>query len=183
MAMGGSKTALSYSETPPCWTMAELNNNHDSVINNSDINFSSLKVWTDINSNGVTNDSELHTLADLGTVSFDFNATATSTRDHGNTVGMVSSYYVGVGGERQSYRIADICFSADARSSFDGGCNDHVEKRWRRQCGRHRPANALGTAQVRRHRQPGGPPNQYRSRRSRHVRKQVAGRQRFCAGH
>ena len=90
--------------------LADLDSNHDGTVSNTDINFADLKVWTDTNANGISDAGELHSLEDLGIVSFNLNPVGTSTKDHGNTVGLVSSYQTSDG---SSHTLADVWFVAD----------------------------------------------------------------------
>ncbi|MDK4629551.1 iron-regulated protein FrpC, partial [Kingella kingae] len=46
--------------------LAELDSNHDNLINQADELFSSLKVWQDINQDGISQSNELFTLQALG---------------------------------------------------------------------------------------------------------------------
>ena len=46
--------------------LAELDSNHDNLINQADELFSSLKVWQDINQDGISQANELFTLQALG---------------------------------------------------------------------------------------------------------------------
>ena len=46
-----------------------LDSNSDGVINNSDANFSNLRIWQDVNENGRTDPGELFTLAQKDVVS------------------------------------------------------------------------------------------------------------------
>ena len=52
----------------------------------------------------------MRSLSDLGIVSLDLNATPGSTKDNGNTVGLVSSYQTD---DNQTHTLADVWFVAD----------------------------------------------------------------------
>jgi Ca2+-binding RTX toxin-like protein len=49
--------------------LAGYDSNHDGVVDARDTNFSELRIWRDLNQNGVTDAGELQTLADAGIVS------------------------------------------------------------------------------------------------------------------
>ena len=90
--------------------LAELDSNLDGQISNSDFNFADLRVWTDANSNGLTDSGELLSLQDMGIASLDLQATSTSFKDNGNSVGLVSSYQ---DREGNSHTMADVWFVTD----------------------------------------------------------------------
>ena len=52
--------------------IAELDSNHDGVIDANDTSFASLRIWKDVNENGVTDSGELMTLGDAGVASIGY---------------------------------------------------------------------------------------------------------------
>jgi hypothetical protein len=90
--------------------LADFDTNRDGRISNGDINFADLKIWTDANSNGFNDYGELQSLSDLNIVSLDLNAAPTSTKDNGNTIGLISSYQTNDG---RTQALADVWFVAD----------------------------------------------------------------------
>jgi hypothetical protein len=58
--------------------LAQEDTNQDGVVNHQDANWSSLKVWRDLNQDGVSQAGELLTLAQEGITSFNVNETANS---------------------------------------------------------------------------------------------------------
>ncbi|UZE48465.1 hypothetical protein ONR75_27305 [Rhodopseudomonas sp. P2A-2r] len=64
--------------------LATLDSNHDGKINTADSAFASLRVWRDLNGNGVTDAGELKTLAETGIAEISL---STSTPAHGSIRG------------------------------------------------------------------------------------------------
>ena len=93
--------------------LAELDSDHNGRISRSDINFAELKVWTDTNSNGLTDAGELFTLQEMGIESLDLQATSTAIKENGNTIGLVSSFEDTSGTSRT---MADVWFVTDKQN-------------------------------------------------------------------
>jgi hypothetical protein len=55
--------------------LAQLDTNHDGIVDAQDSNFSSLQVWQDLNQDGISQASELTSLTDLGITSINVGAT------------------------------------------------------------------------------------------------------------
>ena len=91
--------------------MALEDSNHDGRLTAADKNFNELKVWVDANHDGKTDKGELHALADFGIVEVDLHATKGTEVDHGNLLGLVSSYKTGDGAH---HAMADVWFAKDA---------------------------------------------------------------------
>jgi trimeric autotransporter adhesin len=49
--------------------LAQEDSNHDGVVNNLDVNFANLRVWQDLNQDGISQANELTSLADAGIAS------------------------------------------------------------------------------------------------------------------
>jgi hypothetical protein len=99
-----------------------LDSNSDNVINASDPAFANLLVWRDLNQNGISEESELFTLAELDIVSINLNATAVNQTNQGHDISHVSTYTVddGVSGP-QNLAIVDVWFQYDdINSEFVG---------------------------------------------------------------
>ena len=73
--------------------LAELDSNHDNLINQADELFSSLKVWQDINQDGISQANELFTLDALGIQSFNLKHQENSKDlGNGNRLTHIGSY-------------------------------------------------------------------------------------------
>ncbi|RTL32184.1 MAG: hypothetical protein EKK49_11235 [Rhodocyclaceae bacterium] len=90
--------------------LAALDTNGDGSISSADTGFSDLKVWVDGNSDGISQADELHSLDSLGIVKLNLDATASSDKNNGNIVGLISSYETSAGVTRE---MADVWFVAD----------------------------------------------------------------------
>ena len=86
-------------------SLAELDSNSDGVIDANDEKFSSLGVWKDNNSNGVSETGEIRTLSELGIVSLNLNSSPGTEMQHGNTLGLVSSFTTADG---QQHQLVDV---------------------------------------------------------------------------
>jgi len=95
--------------------LADQDSNHDGKITAADAHWKDIKVWVDANQDGLADASELHTLTDLSITELDLNAHSSTAMDHGNLLGLVSSYKTADG---QSHEMADVWFSKqDAAAS------------------------------------------------------------------
>ena len=73
-AYAGGKTVDGFA------ALAQEDTNHDGLVNASDANWSELRVWRDLNSDGVTDEGELLTLESLGIAGFHVAKTENSKR-------------------------------------------------------------------------------------------------------
>jgi len=98
--------------------LSALDSNLDGVIDVNDKAFGQLLVWTDANSNGVTDSGETRTLGQLGIASISLNATASSEVNNGNLIGLMGSYTTTDGA---THTMGDVWFSVDAsgQRTFD----------------------------------------------------------------
>ncbi len=91
--------------------LADLDSNHDGVINSSDTAWSGLRVWVDANGDGVTESGELETMSAAGIASISLTTTNTDTTDgNGNYIGKTATYSPIGGGTRE---IADESLQTD----------------------------------------------------------------------
>jgi hypothetical protein len=109
---GSSTTLASGAKAPDGYAaLRELDTNRDGTISSADAVYADLRVWVDGNSDGVSQTSELKTLASLGISQIDLQATAGLATDNGNLVGLTSTYETTDGA---SHAAADVWFVADA---------------------------------------------------------------------
>ena len=101
----GNKTTDGFSE------LRAYDSNEDGVINSNDTVFADLLVWTDTNSDGISQADELHTLSDLGIASISLDANLIAGQEvAGNTITHEATYTLNNGTERA---IVDAWFSYD----------------------------------------------------------------------
>lgn len=72
--------------------LAELDSNADGVIDAADAAFGELKVWQDLNQDGISQEGELKSLAELGITSFNLTRTSSNTTLAGGVQSMTGSY-------------------------------------------------------------------------------------------
>lgn len=89
--------------------LRELDENGDLVIDQTDQNFSHLRIWRDLNGDGLSTEDEVFTLADYGISSLNLDNTLEYYEDNGNIVAEISSYerYDGT-----THMMADVWFKA-----------------------------------------------------------------------
>jgi hypothetical protein len=105
----GTKASDGYAALQP------LDANSDGVINSTDAGWGSLKVWTDANSDGVSQAGELASLDSLGVAQLNLNAQPTDINQNGNWVGLVSSFQTVDGA---AHDMVDVWF--DLRTQVTG---------------------------------------------------------------
>ena len=100
--------------------LADLDSNSDGVINASDENFDSIKVWRDLNQDGINQAGELFSLEELGIESLDVSYKETSVHQgNGNTLTHLGSYTKEDG---SSVAMGDINFNSN------GFYSDYIDK-------------------------------------------------------
>jgi hypothetical protein len=73
--------------------LAQEDSNHDGIVNAQDANFASLRVWQDLNQDGISQGNELTTLDQQGIASFNVSRTQNSqTLPNGNQIADLGSY-------------------------------------------------------------------------------------------
>jgi len=91
--------------------MALLDSNGDGILSAADANFAKLQLWVDANVDAKTDAGELHSLAEFGVVSLDLKGLVGTEVDHGNLLGLVSSY---TGADGTQHAMADVWFAKDS---------------------------------------------------------------------
>jgi hypothetical protein len=94
--------------------LSELDSNRDGVVNSQDLGFNDLRVWVDSNSDGITDQGELKTLADLKISQLSLTTTNDISQSNGNLRGLNSSYQSTDGA---THDAADVWFQVDLRSN------------------------------------------------------------------
>jgi hypothetical protein len=92
--------------------LAEQDTNHDGKIDKNDTHWKELKVWVDANHDGKTDAGELKTLEELGIASLNLAAEKSTATDHGNLIGLISSYTTTDG---KQHEMADVWFTKDVQ--------------------------------------------------------------------
>ncbi|MGH1398562.1 MAG: DUF5801 repeats-in-toxin domain-containing protein, partial [Alphaproteobacteria bacterium] len=91
--------------------LGDLDTNQDGQITAEDEQFSELRVWRDLNQNGVSDEGELYTLDELGIESINLNATTTNETLEGDTWVSHESTYTTSDGE--THGIFDVHLAYD----------------------------------------------------------------------
>lgn len=74
--------------------LADQDTNHDGLVNQQDIHWAQLRVWRDLNQDGISQAGELFSMADLGIAGFNVLKTANSqVLANGNEIADLGSYY------------------------------------------------------------------------------------------
>ena len=101
--------------------LADLDFNLDGMLDSNDPLFSSLQVWKDANSDGITDIGELFSLGDQNILSFDLGPQASERVENGNQIKLVSTYSTTDGAHHE---IADVwlkmTFNQDTQSPIIG---------------------------------------------------------------
>ena len=72
--------------------LRELDSNNDGAFDASDDKYSQVKIWQDLNQDGISQVNELKSLSDLGITSINLTAKKTSIDSNGNLISAVGSY-------------------------------------------------------------------------------------------
>lgn len=101
--------------------LADLDSNGDGLISSLDAQFSALRVWRDLNQDGVSQAGELYTLAQLGIASINVSKTEHSTAlSNGNVVADLGSYTRSDGTQGEAGtagQLADVDLAVDSFTS------------------------------------------------------------------
>ena len=104
--------------------LSAMDNNNDSQITSSDANFSRLRVWQDINSDGFSQTNELRSLTQVGITAIDLNASLSNGNINGNQVSHVSTFTMNGG----THEIADVWFNFDQMNSVYQGSQNLTDE-------------------------------------------------------
>ena len=103
----GSKAAHGFA------ALAELDGNGDGVINQQDTRFAELKVWRDLDADGVSDNGELFTLQEVGVASLNTAFTNTNTALNGSNILAQQGSYTRADGN--TAQMGDVNFVADTK--------------------------------------------------------------------
>ena len=106
----GGKAAHGYQ------ALSELDTNGDGFITNADEMYGELKLWQDVNANGITDSGELKSLSAYGIASLSLSAERSTQPSNGNLIGLMGSYTKQDG---STHAMADIWFKVDRVSSVN----------------------------------------------------------------
>jgi hypothetical protein len=95
--------------------LAQYDLNHDGVIDSQDAVFAKLLVWVDANIDGVTQPSELKSLADLDVASLGLQAQVGTQIDNGNLLGLNASW---TDSDGVAHDLVDVFFSSWSLQSW-----------------------------------------------------------------
>ncbi len=88
-----------------------INSNDDNVIDKNDTKFKDLKIWQDLNGDGISQNNELKTLDELNITSINLNSKNTNIDDNGNNIFKTSTFTQ----NGQEYLSGDVNFAVDKR--------------------------------------------------------------------
>ncbi len=98
--------------------LADLDANHDGVVNSSDAAFSQLRVWRDLDQDGVTDAGELQTLTSLGVAGLNVaSASHSQTLANGNQIADLGTYIKADGQVGTLGQTADVNLAVDTFTS------------------------------------------------------------------
>ena len=100
--------------------LSDLDTNGDGVIDTNDTDFSSLKVWRDINQDGITGEGELFTLTELGISSFDLGFSNSQDAGEGYEIVSTSSISYSDGSQSTLYDVNLGKDSVDTKFDHSG---------------------------------------------------------------
>ncbi|MEK0427880.1 MAG: hypothetical protein RL001_407, partial [Pseudomonadota bacterium] len=105
--------------------LAEMDSNHDGVINLLDQGFGSLKIWQDLDNDGVSDQGELKSLSAHGIAELSLKHQASDLIDQGNLIGLMGSYTTDQGEVRT---MGDVWFATDRAGNQTFDLDGLIEK-------------------------------------------------------
>jgi len=94
--------------------LRDLDSNNDGVFDRADNAFEEIKIWQDVNSDGVSQASELYSLLDAGVESISLQSQSVSEHNEGNWTGLRSSWKDSAG---ETHDIDDVWFVLESGES------------------------------------------------------------------
>lgn len=94
--------------------LKDVDSNQDNLFDVNDAQFSSVRIWRDLNQNGISDTGELMSFADAGIASINLNATSTSVTLTGNNLESATSTYTRTDGTTS--KVANLNF---VENNFD----------------------------------------------------------------
>ena len=91
--------------------LRELDSNNDGVFDSNDDAFKEVKIWQDVNSDGISQASELYSLLDAGVESISLQSQSVSEYSEGNWTGLRSSWK---DSEGESHDVDDVWFALES---------------------------------------------------------------------
>lgn len=98
--------------------LAEYDTNRDRSVDRQDAAYHRLQVWRDLNSNGLSDDGELMTLAQAGIERLNLQYDTPATRDAAGNQHRESSYFLTSDGQRHA--MTDVWFAVESYRTQDG---------------------------------------------------------------
>lgn len=96
--------------------LKSYDSNGDNLIDSNDAIYAGLRVWRDTNMDGISRESELHTLSELGVEAIGVSYTNSTLTDNGNELRQLGLYRTADGELRQT---ADIWFQTDVGDQLE----------------------------------------------------------------
>ncbi len=87
--------------------------NNDNLFDANDTLYNTLKVWTDTNSDGISQSNELYTLRELNITSIDLSKTAANIDSNGNAIIATSTFIQ----DGQSYTAGAVALATDSKTT------------------------------------------------------------------
>lgn len=113
----GSKSASGFE------ALAELDENGDGMIDKNDPQYANLRVWIDVNRNGISETNELKTLDEIGVISISLDHTEISFVDEetGSRIAESSSVTINRNGIDTTTEISEFWFPVNSSDTTQGG--------------------------------------------------------------
>jgi hypothetical protein len=101
--------------------LADLDSNHDGLFSSLDGQYANVRLWRDLNQDGISQTGELSTLANAGITSINLTSTATNIALAGGNVQTAAGTYTKANGQTGSVGNLDL-----AQNAFYSEFTDHI---------------------------------------------------------